>query len=85
MAEKSGLSKVVHPRHYNRPGAFECIDEMVIIFGYDATIDFCRLNAWKYRYRAGLKENTSAEEDMQKSDYYVKKVKELIKDQSIFR
>lgn len=68
---------VEHPSHYNREGAMECIDEMVYMFGYKATIDFCKCNAWKYRYRAGMKGN--AEDDLKKSDWYVKKAEELLK------
>lgn len=67
--------KVDHPSHYKRSGAMECIDEMVIAFGTEATINFCLCNAWKYRYRAGMKGD--AEEDLKKSDWYIQKAKEL--------
>ena len=66
---------VDHPQHYNRKGAMECIDEMRLIFGDYETAIFCKLNAYKYRYRAGSKGN--AEEDLRKSDWYIKKYKEL--------
>lgn len=66
--------KVEHPSHYNRDGAMECIDEMVLVFGREATMHFCLLNAWKYRYRAADK---NGEEDLKKSDWYIKKFKEL--------
>ncbi len=65
---------VNHPRHYNREGAMECIDEMVLLFGEEATMHFCLLNAWKYRYRAADK---NGEEDLKKSDYYIGKYSEL--------
>lgn len=69
------MSEMVnHPSHYNREGAMECIDEMAAIFGIQATMDFCLLNAWKYRYRASDK---GAEEDLKKSDWYVSKYLEL--------
>lgn len=64
-----------HPRHYNRDGAIECIDEMELVFGPEATAHFCLLNCWKYRYRAGLKND--GYEDLEKSDWYMKKYKEL--------
>lgn len=67
--------KVDHPSHYKRSGAMECIDEMVITFGAEATINFCLCNAWKYRYRAGMKGD--AEEDLKKSDWYIQKAKQL--------
>lgn len=67
--------QVKHPAHYNRDGGMECIDEMILVFGIQETMSFCKLNAWKYRYRAGLK--GSAEEDIAKSDWYLNKYKEL--------
>lgn len=65
---------VNHPSHYNRPAALECIDEMILIFGEEATMNFCLLNSWKYRYRAGSKNGI---EDLKKSDWYINKYKEL--------
>lgn len=66
---------VNHPRHYNRENAIECIDEMEMIYGTKALMHFCLLSAHKYRYRAGLKNNGF--EDIEKSDWYMKKYKEL--------
>ena len=68
---------VSKPRHYNRENAIECIDEMELVFGPEATCHFCLLNCWKYRYRAGLKNN--GYEDLEKSDWYMRKYKELKK------
>ena len=65
---------VNHPKHYAREGAIECIDEMILVFGEEAVEAFCLLNAWKYRYRAASK---NGEEDLKKSDWYMKKYKEL--------
>ena len=62
------------PKHYNREGAMECIDEMHLIFGTEAVKHFCLCNAWKYRYRATEK---NGDEDLAKSDFYIKKYKEL--------
>ena len=73
-ADEVAHDNVNHPAHYNRDGAMECIREMVVIFGYEATINFCNLNAWKYRYRSSEKNGA---EDMAKSDWYVKKADEL--------
>ena len=61
-------SAVEHPKHYNREGAMECINEMVLIFGIEETMIFCKLNAWKYRYR---------EEDLKKSDWYIRMYEKL--------
>ena len=68
------MSNVEHPKHYNREGAIECIDEMILVFGVEATKNFCLLNAWKYRYRAADKNGA---EDLAKSDFYIRKYKEL--------
>ena len=65
---------VNHPPHYEREGAIECIDEMILVFGKDQVSSFCLLNAWKYRYRAGEKNGL---EDIKKSDWYMNKYKEL--------
>lgn len=65
---------VNNPSHYNREGAMETIEEMILLFGIEETKSFCKLNAWKYRARALYK---NKEEDMQKSDWYLKKYKQL--------
>lgn len=67
-------SMVEHPKHYNRKGGMECIDEMELIFGVEETMAFCKLNAWKYRYRSADKDK---EQDLEKSDYYLKVYKRL--------
>ena len=68
------MNNVEHPKHYNREGGMECIDEMLLLFGYKETMTFCKLNAWKYRYRAADK---NGEEDLKKSDWYLQKYAEL--------
>ncbi len=65
---------VNHPTHYNIPGRKECIEEMIDRFGVEAVISFCRLNVYKYRYRAELKNGV---EDLNKADWYEAKAKEL--------
>lgn len=60
-----------HPDHY-KLHKMECIDEMLLIFGKDSLINFCKLNAWKYRYRFNNNEN-----DLKKADWYINKLKEL--------
>lgn len=63
---------VNHPSHYNH--GMECIEEMLLVFGNEATMHFCLLNAWKYRKRAIHK---NGEEDMKKADWYIAKYHEL--------
>lgn len=67
-----GKNNVDHPSHYQ--GAFECIDEMVALFGVEAVIDFCKCNVYKYRYRAT---NKNGEEDVKKAEWYMRKLIEL--------
>lgn len=67
---------IEHPAHYCRDGAIESIDEMEMIFGGRAVMDFCLLNAWKYRYRAADKNGS---QDIAKSDWYMRKFRELKK------
>lgn len=68
------METVNHPSHYNRENAIECIEEMELIFGTEAVMTFCLLNAWKYRYRAADKNGSN---DLKKSDWYMNKYKEL--------
>lgn len=42
---------VNHPEHYES-GSYECIDEMIAVFGMSVVANFCLCNVWKYRYRA---------------------------------
>lgn len=65
---------VNEPSHYKH-GSFEVIDEMVIVFGIKDTIQFCRMNAWKYRARAPFKGNM--DQDMAKANRYLEMAAEL--------
>lgn len=67
------VDNVNRPAHYTQ-GGMECIDEMLLIFGKEAVKHFCICNAWKYRKRAMFK---NGQEDMDKSDWYINKFKEL--------
>lgn len=58
---------VNHPSHYGH--GIECIDEMILLYGRDETMSFCKLNSHKYRKRALDK---GGREDQDKSDWYVK-------------
>ena len=57
---------VNHPAHYQ--GKYECIDEMIAMFGVEAVKGFCKCNAYKYRYRADRKNGA---EDIKKAEWYV--------------
>lgn len=72
VAEK--VDNVNHPKHYCREGGMECLDEMLMLYGAQEVATWCKLNAHKYRYRATDK---NGKEDIAKSDFYMKKYKEL--------
>lgn len=66
-----GSTSVDHPKHYNADGRMECIREMEIMFGQRDVETFCKLNAYKYFYRAGSKEGESKEKDLAKAQWYL--------------
>jgi hypothetical protein len=60
---RDGADPVEHPRHYTSdPSGVECIDVV-------EHLNFCRGNAVKYIWRAGLKGNEI--EDLQKARWYL--------------
>lgn len=65
-------NNVDHPSHYQ--GKNECIDVMVAMFGVEAVKDFCKCNAYKYRFRSHMK---NGEEDIKKAEWYESKLIEL--------
>lgn len=65
---------VEHPKHYNNY-PIEVIDMMLSIWGVENTINFCLMNAFKYRMRLGLKDNI--EQDLAKEQWYLNKANEL--------
>lgn len=68
--------EVNHPQHYNNYDV-EVIDMMERVFGREAVITFCKLNAFKYRMRAGTKPGQSADKDLNKERWYLNKMNEL--------
>lgn len=67
--------QVNHPNHYTCT-SIECIDAMIITFGRKATIDFCKINAFKYLWRH---EQKNKKIDIEKARWYISKAKELQK------
>lgn len=61
------MDNVNHPIHYCKPGRKECIDEMLELFGMEATRHFCLLNRYKYLYRFDMKNGS---EDLKKAAWY---------------
>lgn len=74
MANKEMVN---HPQHYNRPDRKECIDEMIDLYGIEATEQWCRMTAYKYHYRMGLKDDIAQE--VGKAEWYERKADELRK------
>lgn len=79
MSEKTNvdLSQVDHPKHYQQDGRLECLEEMLLMFGKENVITWCRMTAYKYYYRAGNKEHESADKDRAKAMFYLNYVKKL--------
>ena len=57
---------VNHPEHYQ--GKYECIEEMIALFGIEAVISFCKCNVYKYRFRSDRKNGA---EDIAKAENYM--------------
>lgn len=62
------MSVVNNPEHY-KVHEMECLLEMEAAFGREAVRNFALCSAWKYRYRAGHKDNVT--QDLEKSDFYM--------------
>ena len=63
---------VYKPFHYTQ-GDIECIDAMVAAFGEYQTAVYCKLNAFKYLWRADLKKNNQdLQKDIKKAIWYLK-------------
>ncbi len=59
------------PEHYAKDDAIECIDAMVAAFGEENVQDYCRINAFKYVWRAHQK--GKEEEDVKKAIWYLRR------------
>lgn len=55
-------------------GCDGCIDVMIAMFGVEAVKHFCMCNAYKYRFRANMKNGA---EDIEKAEWYESKLIEL--------
>lgn len=72
MEEKKEM--VNSPSHYNQ-GSIECIDAMVSAFGAYSAAEFCKINAFKYLWRLGHKDDEAQE--IGKIKWYLDKYIEL--------
>lgn len=71
--EKVEVEMVNHPAHYN-DGKIECIDAMIDAFGNNEVMSFCKINAFKYIWRA---EHKGGVKDIKKAAWYLNKYIEL--------
>ena len=71
--EKVEVEMVNHPAHYN-DGRIECIDAMIDAFGNNEVMSFCKINAFKYIWRA---EHKGGVKDIEKAAWYLNKYIEL--------
>ena len=65
----------INPSHYKQYH-IEVIEMMVKIWGREKVADYCMMNAFKYRMRAGHKDDVS--QDLEKEQWYLNKAIELI-------
>lgn len=73
MEKQIVRDNVNHPSHYTS-GNIECIDAMLSAFGKEKVQHFCKLNAFKYVWRADKKNHI---EDIKKAVWYLNKYIEL--------
>lgn len=74
MEEQKIKEAVQHPAHYNQYDV-EVLTMMERIWGKEEVKTFCKLNAFKYRMRAGYKDDV--ETDLQKEKFYLEYLEEL--------
>jgi len=68
--------EVNHPNHYNVYDV-EVVEMMERVFGIEETMSWCKLNAFKYRMRAGEKPTSTVEKDLKKEKWCLNKYHEL--------
>ena len=75
--EVTDTTYVNHPTHYNKYDV-EVIDMMEKIWGTEQTAIWCKLTAFKYRMRIGLKPDNSIQQDIVKENWYLDKYNQLM-------
>lgn len=71
MNQPNNKKDMINPSHYGAGTGIECIDVMEQQFGREETQAFCKLNAFKYLFRLGKKDESLQE--MKKVQWYVNK------------
>lgn len=64
-----------NPPHYADECSLECIEVMTVLFGHEAVIEFCLMNAfkylWRYKFKGGI-------EDIKKAGWYLEHVQNSV-------
>ena len=60
---------VENPNHYGANDGYQCIEAMLQTFGKQSTMDFCKLNAFKYLWRSDHKDKE--QQDIEKAKRYI--------------
>ena len=62
----------INPDHYKSETSLECIEAMELLFGFEAVLNFCICNAWKYIWRW---KNKNGVEDLEKAKWYIQRAR----------
>lgn len=73
------MAEINHPEYYQ--GQHECIEIMRALFGDDAVKGFCQCNSFKYRFRAGVKDMATYDDDIKKAEWYENYLIKMIEDE----
>lgn len=74
----SNHSKDCNKEYYSKANQPCCLDAMIKQYGIYETAVFCKLNAFKYKYRRGKKPTETWEDDTEKMVWYINKYNELM-------
>ena len=71
------MKDYVNPDHYKTESGKQVWELMIEKFGVDAFLNFCDLNVFKYKHRAGKKQTEDADYDESKAFWYARKAQEI--------
>lgn len=69
------MANKINPPHYQKFHK-ETYEMMIDIWGLEAFINHCEMSAFKYRMRAGDKEDQPYKRDIKKAQWYEQKAQE---------
>lgn len=74
----SSHSRNCNREYYSKVNQACCLDSMIERYGLYETAIFCKINAFKYKYRRGNKDGETYESDTEKMQWYMNMYNELI-------